>query len=62
MEKLSHLFNEKIMAKKPLKNPDEYRQMLLYLLMSQTSCFRYWGQGMWTDYGKEIIRRAVALL
>jgi hypothetical protein len=35
-----------------------YRKALMYLLLSQTSCFRYWGQGMWTDFGKELCRRA----
>jgi hypothetical protein len=27
------------------------------LLCSQTSCYRYWGEGLWTDYGREICRR-----
>jgi hypothetical protein len=30
--------------------------------MSQTSCYRYWGQGTWTDYGKELCRRTEAIL
>jgi hypothetical protein len=40
------------------RNHPQYRQALFYLLMSQTSCFRYWGQGNWTDYGRELCRRA----
>ena len=36
-----------------------YRSSLLYLLLSQTSCFRYWGQGFWTDIAQEISRRGI---
>lgn len=39
-----------------------YRQALLQNLLLQTSCFRYWGQGTWTDYAREIFRRAEAVL
>jgi hypothetical protein len=39
-----------------------YRSSLLYLLLSQTSCFRYWGQGFWTDIAQEICRRGLAAL
>jgi hypothetical protein len=39
-----------------------YQQALLHLLLLETSCFRYWGQGSWTDYAREIHRRGVAAL
>jgi hypothetical protein len=26
------------------------------LLSAETSCYRYWGQGIWTDYGGELSR------
>jgi len=39
-----------------------YRSSLLYLLLSQTSCFRYWGHGFWTDIAQEICRRGLASL
>lgn len=39
-----------------------YGEALLYLLLSQTSCFRYWGKGQWTDYAKEIVRRGMEVL
>jgi hypothetical protein len=39
-----------------------YRRSLLYLLLSQTSCFRYWGQGFWTDIAQEICRRGLESL
>ncbi len=38
------------------------REALLYNLLLQTSCFRYWGQGVWTDYAREIYRRGVTPL
>jgi len=39
-----------------------YQQALLHLLLLETSCFRYWGQGVWTDYAREIHRRGDQLL
>jgi hypothetical protein len=39
-----------------------YRLSLLYLLLSQTSCFRYWGHGFWTDMAQEICRRGLESL
>ena len=35
-----------------------YRRALFYLLACETSCYRYWGQGIWTDYGAELARGA----
>lgn len=62
MEKVSSLFNESVL--KPGISPAEprYRNALFHLLSSQTSCYRYWGQGLWTDYGREICRRAHDIL
>lgn len=40
----------------------EYQQALLYNLLLQTSCFRYWGQGTWTDYARTLYQRGEALL
>lgn len=39
-----------------------YQEALLHLLLLQTSCFRYWGQGTWTDYARDLHRRGEALL
>jgi hypothetical protein len=39
-----------------------YRNALFHLLVAETSCYRYWGQGMWTDYAIEICRRGMAIL
>ena len=39
-----------------------YQEALLHLLLLETSCFRYWGQGTWTDYASEIHRRGEAAI
>jgi len=62
MEKASSLFNEKVLKQKVSTNDHRYRNALFYLLCSQTSCYRYWGQGIWTDYGRELCRRAEAIV
>ncbi len=58
MEKLSSRFNEQVLAKNAPTDEDRFRNALFHLLSAETSCYRYWGQGLWTDYGREIIRRA----
>ncbi len=62
MEQLSATFAEKVL--KPGISPREarYRKALYHLLLTQTSCYRYWGEGIWTDYGRELCRRAAAIL
>ena len=45
----------------PSSDP-RYRNALFHLLCSQTSCYRYWGEGLWTDYGRELCRRTEAIL
>lgn len=40
----------------------EYQEALLYTLLVETSCFRYWGQGMWTDYARELYNRGEGLV
>lgn len=61
MESASALFAEKVKSGLTSAHP-QYKNALYHLLMSQTSCYRYWGQGTWTDYGKELCRRAEAVL
>lgn len=56
---LSAAFHKKFDEKKIDPENRNYREALLYLLLSQTSCFRYWGQGIWTEYAKEICRRGM---
>jgi len=62
MDEVSALFHQKVtQAGVPSSDP-RYRKALFYLLICETSCFRYWGQGTWTDYGRELCRRARAIL
>ncbi len=55
-----HQLFDPLVAEDPAvtKTP-HYQQALLQLLLLETSCFRYWGQGTWTDYASEIHRRGV---
>lgn len=60
--RLSSEFHRKFDDKNIDKSDKKYKDALLYLLLSQTSCFRYWGTGAWTDYAKEICRRGMEAL
>jgi hypothetical protein len=62
MQKLSALFDEKVAKKGFSSSEHRYRNALFHLLTSQTSCYRYWGQGLWTDYAREICRRGVEII
>jgi hypothetical protein len=62
MEKCSSLFYEKVLKPGIATSDGRFRNALFHLLCSQTSCYRYWGQGIWTDYGREICRRLEAIL
>lgn len=62
MEKASALFHEKVLKPGVPASDSRYRNALFHLLSSQTSCYRYWGQGTWTDYGRELCRRTEAIL
>jgi hypothetical protein len=62
MEQASSLFNEKVLKKGVPTTDPRYRNALFHLLVSQTSCYRYWGQGLWTDYAREICRRATEIV
>ncbi len=62
METVSALFYEKVLKRNLPTNEHRYRNALFHLLVSQTSCYRYWGQGIWVDYGREICRRAMEIL
>ena len=33
-----------------------FRNALFHLMSAETSCYRYWGQGIWIDYGVEMSR------
>ncbi len=61
MNQLSSLFHQKfdslLQANESITQQTEYRKALLDNFLLQTSCFRYWGQGTWTDYAREIYQR-----
>jgi hypothetical protein len=62
IQRLSATFHQRFDGTYVDKNDPAYKEALLYLLLSQTSCFRYWGSGSWTDYAKEICRRGMKCL
>ncbi|MEL6880610.1 MAG: glycosyl hydrolase family 57, partial [Cyanobacteria bacterium J06607_10] len=66
MNQLSAKFHEKydrqVQADPSVTQREDYQEALVYLLLVETSCFRYWGQGSWTDYAQELSRRGEAAL
>jgi hypothetical protein len=62
MESVSALFAEKVLRTGVAATEPRYRRALFHLLLTQTSCFRYWGQGTWTDYARELCRRAEQII
>lgn len=55
-------FDPLVAADPAVSETQPYQQALLHLLLLETSCFRYWGQGVWTEYASEIHRRGVVSL
>ncbi len=55
-------FDPLVAADPAVTSSEPFKRALLQLLLLETSCFRYWGQGTWTDYASEIHRRGVAQL
>ena len=62
MESASALFAEKVLNQGVPTSDERFRRALYLLLITQTSCFRYWGEGAWTNYGRELCRRLVEFL
>ncbi|OLP20171.1 glycosyl hydrolase family 57 [Leptolyngbya sp. 'hensonii'] len=66
MNQLSAAFHRKydplVQQDPTVTRQSDYQEALLYNLLVQTSCFRYWGQGTWTDYARELYARGSALL
>jgi len=65
MHRLSALFHEKIDSLTGIEGMTRqfrYRNALLHNLLLQSSDFRYWGKGAWTEYAREIYRRGQAIL
>jgi len=62
MEEVSAMFAKKVLAAGVPTGHRAFRRALFHLLLTQTSCFRYWGSGTWTDYGRELCRRAKEII
>ena len=62
MERASAAFQERVLARNIPTTDPGYRNALFYLLTAETSCYRYWGQGEWTDYGAELARRTTEII
>jgi hypothetical protein len=62
MEQASSLFHERVLTREIPSDGPRYRKALFHLLAAETSCYRYWGEGVWTDYGAELSRRVAELL
>jgi hypothetical protein len=65
MSQLSALFHQTVdplMDKEGFAQQSRYRQALVYNLLLQSSDFRYWGQGVWTEHAREISRRGEHIL
>jgi hypothetical protein len=66
MTQLSAAFHQKydplVERDRSVTRSSDYQQALLYNLLLQTSCFRYWGQGAWTDYAREFYQRGLAII
>ena len=63
MQQLSARFHQAIQNDtfSDQRNP-QYHKALLHMLLLETSCFRYWGQGAWTEYAQTIYRRGLSSL
>ena len=66
MNELSAKFHEKydrLVAEDPsVTKTEAYQRSLLYVMLVETSCFRYWGQGTWTDYARKLYDDGMASL
>jgi len=62
MNKLSAAFHAAGDGPRVDRRGRAYRNALFHLLTAQTSCYRYWGQGRWTDMAREICRRGGEIL
>jgi hypothetical protein len=62
MEQASALFQERVLDRGVFTGDPRYRTALFHLLAAETSCYRYWGEGVWTDYGAELSRRVADIV
>ena len=60
--KFHQLFDPLVTKDPAITHTPHYQEALLYLLLLETSCFRYWGLGQWTQYATDIYDRGMKLL
>ena len=54
-------FDQQLSEQPGLSQSPAYRDALMHLLLLETSCFRYWGQGQWTQYATDIYAQGMRL-
>ena len=62
MNRLSADFHRRLDGRTLDRRSHAYRNALYHLLASQTSCYRYWGSGRFTDMARELCRRGQAIV
>jgi len=69
LEPMQHLsarfhqrFDQRLCEQPSFSESRTYRDALMHLLLLETSCFRYWGQGQWTRYANDIYEKGMRLL
>ena len=55
-------FDQQLSEQPRLSQSPAFRDALMHLLLLETSCFRYWGQGQWTQYATDIYDQGMQLL
>ena len=62
MDRASVAFHERVLERQVPPTDYAYRNALFHLLTAESSDFRYWGRGEWTDYGVEVARRTTEIV
>lgn len=62
MDRVSALFFERVLKTGMPQSDPRFNEALFLLLNAETSCFRYWGEGVWVDYGVEFCHRLEKVL
>jgi hypothetical protein len=62
MDRASAAFHERVLERHVPPTDHSYRNALFHLLTAESSDFRYWGRGEWTDYGVELARRTTEIV
>ena len=55
-------FDQQLSEQPHLSQSPAFRDALMHLLLLETSCFRYWGQGPWTQYANDIYDQGMEAL